>query len=179
VKFRRIAPLRGPGCSILARFTTGSAALLDCTPGGGRALVLASDLDNEWNDFPLHASFVPFLHSAVQYLAAGRPPGGEYLVAETPAGIPAVPGIAMLPGAADRRLPPRRVAVNVDPAESDPARLTVEQFQTAVMHLKDADRAEQRLEARQEEERQHIWRYLLALMAALLALESVVAARTV
>ena len=60
------------GCQTLARFTTGETALLDCPSGEGRALVLASDLDNRWNDFPLHATFVPFLHEAVRYLASAR-----------------------------------------------------------------------------------------------------------
>ena len=44
--------------------------------GDGHALVIASDLDNRGNDFPLHATFVPFLHESLRYLAgsaAARP----------------------------------------------------------------------------------------------------------
>ena len=38
-----------------------------------------------WNDFPLHATFVPFLHEAVRYLAARARRPAEYLVADAPA----------------------------------------------------------------------------------------------
>jgi hypothetical protein len=86
-----------------------------------------------------------------------------------------VPGVYPLRGAgAERRL----VAVNVDPAESNPARLSAEEFQTAVTRLKDTAEAARRVEAREREDGQHIWRYLLALMIAMLIVESVVATRT-
>ena len=48
---------------------------------------MASDLDNRWNDFPLHASFVPFLHEAVRYLASGRAHASDYLIEDAPAGV--------------------------------------------------------------------------------------------
>ena len=175
VKFRRVTTIRAAECPALARFTTGEAALVDCEPGEGRVLVLASDLDNQWNDFPLHATFVPFVHEAMQYLSGGRR-SSDYLVAHVPAGVPPVPGIApfaSVPGAV-----PRLVAVNVDPVESDASRLTVEEFQTAVTRLKDVAVAEQGVEARQQEESQHLWQYGLALMIAMLIVESAVATRT-
>ena len=52
-------------------------------------------------------------------------------------------------------------------------------FQSAVTRLKDAGGVEARVEARQQEDRQHLWQYALALMAVLLAAEGVLAARTV
>ena len=70
VRFRDAARISGNDCQTLARFTTGDRALIECAAGEGRALILASDLDNRWNDFPLHASFVPFLHEAIRYLAS-------------------------------------------------------------------------------------------------------------
>ncbi len=72
----------------------------------------------------------------------------------------------------------RRVAVNVDARESDPARLTPDEFQAAVTPLKDAAVAEQRREARQQEERQNLWKYAILLMIAVLVAESALAART-
>ena len=72
VTFQNAARIGGASCQTLARFTTGDTALIDCPAGEGRALVMASDLDNRWNDFPLHATFVPFVHEAVRYLASGR-----------------------------------------------------------------------------------------------------------
>jgi hypothetical protein len=58
VKFKQISTIRAGGCPTLARFTTGEAALVECEAAAGRAVVLASDLDNKWNDFPLHATAV-------------------------------------------------------------------------------------------------------------------------
>ena len=177
VTFQHAARISGAECQTLARFTTGEIALLECPAGDGRALVLASDLDNRWNDFPLHASFVPFLHEAMRYLGSARAHAVEYLVADAPAAARHRPGVVTIageqPGAA-----PRRIAVNVDPREADPSRLSADDFQSAVTRLKDAGLSDARVEARQQEDRQHLWQYALALMALLLVVEGVLAART-
>ena len=177
VTFQQAARISGAECQTLARFTTGETALLECPAGDGRALVLASDLDNRWNDFPLHASFVPFLHEAMRYLGSGRARAVEYVVADAPASAKHTPGVVAVPaeraGAA-----PRTIAVNVDPREADPARLSADDFQSAVTRLKDAGQSDARVEARQQEDRQHVWQYALALMAALLVVEGLLAART-
>jgi hypothetical protein len=175
VKFKQIAIVRASECPTLAQFTTGEPALIDCEIGSGRALVLASDLDNRWNDFPLHATFVPFVHEVIQYLSGGRR-SSDYVIAQVPAGVPPVAGVA--PFTAVEGAAPRLIAVNVDPAESDPSRLTADEFQTAVSRLQDGAATEQRVEARQREESQHLWQYLLALMIAMLIVESAVATRT-
>jgi len=179
VQFQQVARVAGAGCQVVARFTTGESALIDCPAGEGRALVLASDLNNRWNDFPLHATFVPFLHEAVKYLAGARPHGGEYFVGDAPAGVAPAPGVVNLPA------PPnagagqsRRIAVNVDPRESDPARMSVAEFQSAVTRLKEDAASDARIEARQQEDRQHLWQYALALVLMMLAAEGVVASRT-
>jgi hypothetical protein len=178
VRFRSVSEVGGAGCETVARFTTGESALLDCTAGDGHTLVLASDLDNRGNDFPLHTTFVPFVHEAVRYLASHRAQTVEYLVGEVPAGVAPTPGIAMLPTDETARSP-RRIAVNVDPREGDPARISADEFQAAVTRLKDEGVSESRLEARQHEERQHLWRYLLVVMISALVLEGMVARRTV
>jgi hypothetical protein len=175
VKFRRVAIVRAEGCQTLARFTTGETALADCESGQGRALVLASDLDNKWNDFPLHATFLPFMHEVVGYLA-GTTRREDYLVGSVPPGVAAVPGVISVPGRAGA--PSSLAAVNVDPAESDPGRITVEAFQAAVTKIAAAsDAATPPAAAREREDRQHIWQYMLALMMAVLAIESLVATR--
>jgi hypothetical protein len=176
VRFTRLAAIRGPDCQTLARFTTGEPALLDCAQGEGRALVLASDLDSRWNDFPVHATFVPFLHEALRYLSGNRGRADSYLVGNTPAGVAAVPGIVALPGVAGQ--PPRRIAINVDASESDPARLSPEDFLAAVTPLEAGRQGPLSLEARQQEERQNLWRYAILLMIGALVAESLVAART-
>jgi hypothetical protein len=45
--------------------------------------------------------------------------------------------------------------------------------------LQDGAEVEQHVEARQREESQHLWQYVLALMIAMLIVESAVATRTV
>ncbi|HEY7283810.1 MAG TPA: BatA domain-containing protein [Vicinamibacterales bacterium] len=176
VRFQQAASIDGAGCQTLARFTTGGKALIECPAGEGRALVLASDLDNRWNDFPLHASFVPFLHEAVRYLASARALTSEYLVGTAPAGVPRQPGVHAVPGTSGSKT--RRVAVNVDPREADPSRLSADEFQGAVTKLKGSASTAGQREARHREDDQHLWQYALALMIVTLAVEGVIAART-
>jgi hypothetical protein len=173
VTFRDAARVSGQDCQAIARFTGGEAALLDCQAGAGRALVLASDLDDRWNDFPLHATFVPFLHEVVRYLAGTRASTGDYVVADVPAGVPPVPGVAPLPGRSGDV-----VSVNVDPREADPARLTAAEFLSVVRRLKDTGAIEARADASTQEDRQHLWQYVLAAMLVVLAAEGIVASRT-
>jgi Aerotolerance regulator N-terminal/von Willebrand factor type A domain len=178
VRFRRVARIDGTGCQGVARFTTGEFALIECAVGDGRALVLASDLDNKWNDFPLHASFVPFMHEAIRYLGGSRHRVEDYLVADVPAGVPAVPGIVSVPEPAGAERPSRSIAVNVDARESDPARVSVAEFQQAVARVKDAGVSAAPAERSQQEDRQQFWRYSLMLMIGVLAIEGLVASRT-
>src|SRR5438093_4738541 len=179
VTFDTVARISGSACPTLARFTTGDAALIECPAGDGRALVLASDLSNRWNDFPVHGTFVPFVHEMIRYLASARSQSSEYLVAAAPAGGPRTPGVFSLPDSSNPAGPPRRVAINVDPREGDPARVSVDEFLSAVTSMKNAGVSEARVEARQQEDQQHLWRYLLVVMAIALAVEGIVAARTV
>src|SRR5207247_8717710 len=103
-------------------------------------------------------------------------------VGSAPAGVPHKPGVFTLPdpsSSAASSASARRIAVNVDPREADPARLSVDEFLSAVTRMKDVRLSEARVEARQQEDDQHLWKYLLALMTIALALEGIVAAKTV
>jgi hypothetical protein len=114
----------------------------------------------------------------VRYLASARAHAVDYLVGDAPAGVRRAPGIVTLNDALRAGGGARTIAVNVDPRETDPARLSADEFQSAVTRLKDAGGAETRAEAREQEDRQQFWRYALAAMALLLAAEGVLAART-
>ena len=107
---------------VLARFDQGDPALIEYDRGVGRALVLASDLGMEWNDFPRHPGFVPFVQEIVRYLAGPAALPRDLLPSEVPAGIPRRPGVATDPASG------RRVAVNVDSRESEPRPLTRDGF---------------------------------------------------
>jgi hypothetical protein len=67
--------------------------------------------------------------------------------------------------------------VNVDPSESNPSRLSVTEFEAAVMRLRDVGRSARQREDREQEARQGGWRYALVLLVAVLAVESFVATR--
>lgn len=56
---------------VVARLTDQTPLLLDRQIGEGRVLIFASTFDNIANDFPLHASFLPFVEESARYL------GGE------------------------------------------------------------------------------------------------------
>ena len=122
--FRRVARVEGAACQAIARLTTGEAAILDCEAGEGRAIVLASDLDNRWNDFPLRTTFVPFVHETLRYLSGTRLHNGEFQVADVPAGVPPTPGFATITEHRGRSVEKRRVVVNVDPRESELSRMS-------------------------------------------------------
>ena len=177
VRFQKSARIDGAGCQTLARFTSGDKAMIECASGDGRAIVLASDLENRWNDFPVRASFVPFVHESVRYLASGRSRASEFFAGSVPPGVPAEPGVHRLPPAKTGQ-GTRQVVVNVDPREADASRISVEEFRAAVAHLKDPGAATGRVEARQQEDDQHLWQYALALMVLTLAVEGVLAGRT-
>lgn len=173
VQFQRVAVIRTDDCAVLARFTTSEPALVDCAAGDGHALVIASDLDNRGNDFPLHATFVPFVHESIRYLTGGEQRAAEYLVSEVPAGVQPMPGIATVSDRPASNL----VAVNVDPAEIDPGRLSTDEFLGAVSTAGGSAQAGVRLQAVEQEDRQHIWQYVLAAMLVMLLAETWVAAR--
>ncbi len=173
--FGRVAGVQSDGCPMIARFTTGEPAVLDCARGDGRALVFASDLDHAWNTLPRHAAFVPFLHESIRYLAGGRAAvvdGVDELIVGRRAAAES-PGVITLPGPAGAE---RVVAVNVDPGESEPSRMTPEAFLDA-LSTTSASLPVAAIEARQQEDRQHIWRYALLLMIAMLIAESALASR--
>ena len=171
VTFRRVGLIDAPDCHLLSRFSSGEAAVVDCAHGRGRLIAVASDLDNAWNDFPLHASFVPFVQEVVRYLGGTRPRRGDYLVGDVPPGVPPMPGFASVNAA--------RAAVNVDPAESAAERLTAAEFEAPITRIAAETGADtSRAGSQQQEERQHVWQYVLGLMVAMLVVESFVASRT-
>jgi hypothetical protein len=72
---------------------------------------------------------------------------------------------------------PMLVAVNTDPAESDPGRMSVEDFKSAVTPLGRTGQSSIALQGQEQEDRQHIWQYVLAVMVMALVAESLVSTR--
>ena len=70
-----------PGDSrIVARLTDQTPVLLEKKIGSGRALLLASGLDNVTNDFPLHSVFVPFVEQTARDLSGTESRGSSRVV---------------------------------------------------------------------------------------------------
>jgi hypothetical protein len=206
VSFDRAAGIDVPsGAEIIARYSDGTPALVEHQmPSGGtgstgRVLVFASDLNNRWNDFPLQPAFVPFVHEALRYLAAARAPRSDYLVGDLPAPLGSVPGVVGMPAPGGAAAPStslrasastslragpstslrasRRVAVNVDPRESDPARITADAFRNGVSRMNVAAAQQARAQAREREETQRLWQFGLLLMIVSLAAEGMLGKR--
>jgi hypothetical protein len=68
VKFFQAIRIEPGKARIAARLSDQTPLLIDQQVGAGRILVFASTLDNVANDFPVHASFVPFIEQAARYL---------------------------------------------------------------------------------------------------------------
>ncbi|MGE0704162.1 MAG: BatA domain-containing protein [Vicinamibacterales bacterium] len=171
--YQRVATIDSPDCQPIARFTTGEPALLDCSQGSGRTLIFGSDLDQRWNTLPRHAAFVPFVHEVLRYLAGARGDSNELTVGATE--MARQPGFVTLPaGDGGGRL----IAINPDPEESEPARQSPEAFLESIS-TGPAGSSSRLVEARQQEDRQRIWRYALLAMIAMLVAESALASRPV
>jgi hypothetical protein len=69
---------------VIAKLADGSPLLVEQPMGEGRVLIFASTLDNSTNDFPLHASYLPFVVQTGRYLA-----GAEETAASVTAGTAA------------------------------------------------------------------------------------------
>jgi hypothetical protein len=70
--YRAVKPAEG--AQVLARFDSGTPALLERRVGAGRVVVWASTLDLSWSDLPLKPVYLPFLHQALRHLASYAQP---------------------------------------------------------------------------------------------------------
>ena len=192
VSFARAAAVQvSSSAEVIARYTDGTPALVEDRATSGRVLIFASDLNNRWNDFPVQPAFVPFVHETLRYLAAARVARAEYLVGDLPGITGNTPGAVKLAAASTAReaspsgpkgspstsIGGRRVAVNIDPRESDPARITADAFRAGLTRLKVAAAQQARAQAREREENQRLWQYGLLLMIVSLAAEGMVGRR--
>ncbi len=68
VKFYQAIHVAPGSARVAARLSDQTPLLLDQQLGEGHVLVFASPFDNVANDFPIHASFVPFIEQTARYL---------------------------------------------------------------------------------------------------------------
>jgi hypothetical protein len=165
VRFTRAMRFEAPDARVIARFSSGAPALMEMAVEAGRVLLFASDLNNRWNDFPLHPMYVPFVHELGRYLSRDREHPREYLIADLPEEVRRVPGVVGMDDGA------RRVAVNVDARAADPTPLTVEEFRASVRTEETPASTAGIAEVSEREASQNFWRYGLMLMLVALACE--------
>jgi hypothetical protein len=158
----------GPATDVVARYSDGSAALVEEAAGDGRVLLFASDLNNTWNDFPLQPAFVPFVHESLRHLASARRLPTEYVVGSLPGAVGRSPGLVELTA--------RRVVVNVDPRESNPARTSADAFKANVSRSI-GDAGPEGSLGTDREDGQRLWQYALLLMVVSLAAEGMLGRR--
>jgi hypothetical protein len=106
----------------------------------------------------------------LRYLSASKATRSEYLVGELPGPQGQRPGVVSVQ-------PTRHVAVNVDPRESDPARMTAGEFKAGVARLNAAAARQEGAAAQDDEDRQRLWQYALLLMVVSLAAEGILGRR--
>jgi hypothetical protein len=155
---------------VIARFTNGLPALVEQAIGNGRVLTFASDVANEWNDFPRQPTFVPFVNESLRYLANQRERQQEMFVGTVASAAAAKPGVMRL------GKPERAVAVNVDPQESRQAHISDTEF---TQHVRRTDGESRNFDAvaREQESAQSWWRYGLMALALVLIGEGLLARR--
>jgi hypothetical protein len=198
----------GPEDRILARYDNGGVAATEKRIGTGRVIAFSTTLDDSWNDFGKKPVYLPFVHQVVKYLARYEQPASWHTVGQvvdlstllksraervvmTPSGerirVAATdPGLIELTeqgvyevrtGPSSNR--PDRIAVNLDPTESDLTPLDPQELVAAVtgraVPTTTAGAAEAvQMSPQEAENRQGLWWYLLVAGLLLLAAEMAV-----
>jgi hypothetical protein len=198
-----------PDARILARYDDGAVAAAEKRVGTGRVIALTTTLDDSWSDLALKPVYLPLVHQLTRYLSqyeettawqtvgavvdlAAAYKGRADRVVVTPAAerrrFPAAePGLLELTehgvyevrSASNTSGRPDRIAVNLDPAESDLTPLDPQELVAAVIGratpLNAQREAATELTPEEAEKRQGLWWYLLVGGLLLLAAETVVA----
>jgi hypothetical protein len=195
---------------VLARFDDGLVAAAERQIGTGRVVALGTTLDDSWNDLARKPVYLPLVHQLVRYLARYEQPSSWSTVGQvtdlsqllksraerivvTPSGeqikVPATEaGLLELNEqgiyevrAASGSATPTRIAVNIDPAESDLTVLDPNELVAAVTgQVRQAGSARPEtaeITPEDSERQQGIWWYLLVAGMLLLATEMVIANR--
>lgn len=200
-----------PETRVLARYDDGGVAVAERRVGAGRVIALTTSLDDSWNDLELKPVYLPLIHQLARYLAqyeqssswstvgqvvdlatllkgkADRvivTPGGERrtVYATDPSVLElSEHGAYEIRSASMPSARPDRIAVNVDPAESDLAAIDPSELVAAATGRasSSATAAEGPAAVAPEdaEKQQNLWWYLLFGGLALLVAELVVANR--
>jgi hypothetical protein len=117
-KIARIVP--EPEARVVASAQGGLPMLVERNASRGRCLLFAIPADNAWGEWAVHPLFLPLVHQVAGYLSDRLPGTGH--VQETGAG----PGASESPGVTVQN--GRALVRNVDPAESDVERTSLQKL---------------------------------------------------
>jgi hypothetical protein len=207
-KYRRFDAGAIDGARVLAAFDSGDPALVEVPIGQGRVFILASGWHPEDSQLALSSKFVPLLWSwlelaggvelvTTQYFVGDKvpvPAAGEFANVRLPEGAPIPlpkesaefaqtgrPGIYEFSGSGRSQ----RFAVNIDASESRTAPLGIDELlelgvpvaqpQVEAVRLPESTALLQAVEA---ENRQKLWRWIIAATLAVLLVESAFAGWT-
>jgi hypothetical protein len=210
-KYRRVDLSAIPQARALARFDSGDPALFEARLGKGRILVLTSGWDPQDSQLALSTKFVPLLYSMLETSGAALTTPGRYVVSDS---VPIPPGTVasessrkivtpdnhqvslaagetnfsgtIMPGVYSMASsqPPMRFAVNLDPAESRTAPLSVDDLEHLGVPLRKpvppswvATQRNVRLKQEEQENRQKLWRWIILSALVILLVETWLAAR--
>jgi len=202
-KFRELDLSSITNANVIAAFDSGQPLLTEIPIEKGRLLVLATSWMPADSQFALSSKFIPLLFGILEQSAALRAGGHQYLVGEA---VPLPPGAKQLslPTGEKKEIPPDttrfteasapglyiandfQFAVNLDPAETRIAPLTLEELQSLGIPLsrahdpaarKKIEDRRRHLLATETESRQKLWRNFLLAALALIVLESWLAGR--
>ncbi len=163
----RIVRLAGIDTGVMLRFANGLPALVDTMIGSGRLIVFASDLSLQWNDLPRQPAMVALTASVVRELAGGNASVGRLRDAT---------GDQQRPRLVTATGPDRRVAINVDPAESQLDVAAPAEVEALVVRSGKQLGVSPAAIARDTERAQSWWRVAILVMGMVLVIESIVGA---
>jgi hypothetical protein len=203
VNFYRGVALTGVDAAPLATWDDGNTAIAEVSAGGQHFLACGFDAQRDFTDWPIHASFLPFMHSALLWLSRQENSGADWRVGDTvplagsgtwtridgPGGSeqlqasgsirPHSPGLYQFTTNGQ----PHLIAVNLQPEESDLAPYTtpndlLKLASTAPARAVPAQQATLKISREEAENQQRIWWWLLAAAVVFLLAELRLANRT-
>jgi hypothetical protein len=206
-RYRAFQP--SPDGRVLARYDDGAVAGAEKRVGSGRVIAWTTTLDDSWTDLPKKPVYLPLVQQLVKYLAqyeqtnawqtvgqvvdlsaalknrADRvvitPSNEKVNVRSSDPGVIELDeqGLYEIRSSTNTTGRPDRIAVNLDPAESDLSPLDPEELVAAVTghatQVGSQTSGSTAVSPEDAEKRQGLWWYLLAAGLLLLAAESVVA----
>ena len=189
-KYRKLDAATMPDARVLARFDSGDPAIVEAPLGKGRLFVLATGWQPDDSQLSVSSKFVPLLWSLLELGGGVSAAPTQWFVGDAaplPAGAAEREVLFTQPGIREVKVGERtlRFAVNLDANESRTAPLAPDELErlgvpVAQVAPKAGQAADSKivLQGIEAENRQKLWRWLIAATLAVLLVESALAGWT-